>query len=137
MDDLTSVGLYTLNGSTYVVIKQINDSNGGGELHLRMESFSSLMLLLKGLETELLKNQNPFDNASNNNGNVSYDPSLLLNEMFESVTSSGQYNPSQPGMDVTYNPASIISDDTPKKTRKRRSDFGIKKKPQPDLTLTA
>ena len=102
-----------------------------------MESFSSLMLLLKGLETELLKNQNPIDNASNNNGNVSYDPSLLLNEMFESVTSSGQYDPSQPGMDVTYNPASIISEDTPKKTRKRRSDFGIKKKPQPDLTLTA
>ena len=134
MSDLTSVGLYTLNGSTYVVIKQINDSNGGGELHLSMESFSSLMLLLKGLETELLKSQNPIDNASNN---VSYDPSLLLNEMFESVTSSGQYNPTQPGMDVTYNPASIISDDTPKKTRKRRSDFGIKKKPQPDLTLTA
>ena len=137
MSDLPLVGIYTLDGCTYVMLKQTNDSNGGGELHLRMESFSSLMLLLKGLETELLKNQNPFDNASNNNGNVSYDPSLLLNEMLESVTSSGQYNPSQPGMDVTYNPASIISDDTPKKTRKRRSDFGIKKKPQPDLTLTA
>ena len=116
MSDLPLVGIYTLDGCTYVMLKQTNDSNGGGgELHLRMESFSSLMLLLKGLETELLKNQNPIDNASNNNGNVSYDPSLLLNEMLESVTSSGQYNPSQPGMDVTYNPASIISDDTPKK----------------------
>ena len=134
MSDLPLVGIYTLDGCTYVMLKQTNDSNGGGQLHLRMESFSSLMLLLKGLETELLKNQNPIDNASNN---VSYDPSLLLNEMFESVTSSGQYNPTQPGMDVAYNPAPIISEDTPKKTRKRRSDFGIKKKPQPDLTLTA
>ena len=138
MSDLPLVGIYTLDGCTYVMLKQTNDSNGGGgELHLSMESFSSLMLLLKGLETELLKNQNPIDNASNNNGNLSCDPSLLLNDMLESVTSSGQYDPSQPGMDVTYNPASIISEDTPKKTRKRRSDFGIKKKPQPDLTLTA
>ena len=55
MGDVVSVGLYTLNGCTYVMIKQTNDSSSGGELHLGMESFSSLMVLLKGLESELLK----------------------------------------------------------------------------------
>ena len=54
MGDVASVGLYTLNGCTYVMIKQTNNPNGG-ELHLGMETFSSLMLLLKGLESEPLK----------------------------------------------------------------------------------
>ena len=128
MGDAASVGLYTLNGCTYVVIKQTNNSNGG-ELHLGMETFSSLMVLLKGLESELLKNQIPIDTNSNN-GNVSYDPKLLLNTMLESATSSVQYDPSQPSMAMAYNPASIICDDTPKKTRKKRSDAGIRKKPR-------
>ena len=135
MGDTASVGLYTLNGCTYVMIKQSNDSSSGGELHLGMESFSSLMVLLKGLESELLKNQIPID-TNFNNGIVSCDPNALLNTMLESATSSVQYDPSQPSMDMTYNPSSIISADTPKRTRKRRSDAGIRKKPQPDLTLT-
>ena len=135
MGDVASVGLYTLNGCTYVMIKQTNNSNGGGELHLGMEIFSSLMLLLKGLESELLKNQIPI-HTNFNNGIVSCDPNALLNTMLESATSSVQYDPSQSSMDMTYHPSSILSADTPKKTRKRRSDAGIKKKPQPDLTLT-
>ena len=43
MGDVASVGLYTLNGCTYAMIKQTNNSNGGGELHLGMETFRSLM----------------------------------------------------------------------------------------------
>ena len=104
-------------------------------IDLGMEIFSSLMVLLKGLESELLKNQIPID-TNFNNGIVSCDPNALLSTMLESATSSVQYDPSQPSMDMTYNPSSILSADTPKKTRKRRSDAGIKKKPQPDLTLT-
>ena len=133
MENLPLVGVYNLDGCTYVVIKQTNNPNGG-ELHLGMEIFSSLMLLLKGLETELLKNQFPID-TNFNNGIVSCDPNALLNTMLEPATSSVQYDPSQPSMDMAYNPSSIISADTSKKTRKRRSDAGIRKKPQPDLTL--
>ena len=134
MENLPLVGVYNLDGCTYLVIKQTNNPNGG-ELHLGMETFSSLMLLLKGLESELLKNQIPID-TNFNNGIVSCDPNALLNTMLEPATSSVQYDPSQPSMDMAYNPSSIISADTSKKTRKRRSDAGIRKKPQPDLTLT-
>ena len=60
MGDGASVGLYTLNGCTCVMIKQTNNSNGGRELHLGMEIFSSLMVLLKGLESELLKKSDSY-----------------------------------------------------------------------------
>ena len=75
------------------MIKQTNDSSSGVELHFGMESFSSLMVLLKGLESELLKNQNPID-TNFSDGIVSCDPNALLNTMLESATSSVQYDPS-------------------------------------------
>ena len=116
-----------------MVLKQTNDSNGdGGELHLGLESFSSLMMLLKGLESELLKNQNP-THSTFNNDNVSYDPNLLLDGMFENVPTIEEYSPTQPG--ITHNSSPIGTVDIPKKTRKRRSDAGIKKKRPSDLTL--
>ena len=132
MENLPFVGVYTLNGCTYVMLKQTNDSNGGGELHFGMENFSALMALLKGLENELLRNQNPIGNTFNN---TPYDPIVLLDGIFESATSSEQYNPAQPS--IAYSPSSNIGAEIPKKTRKRRSDAGIKKKPHSDLTLTA
>ena len=73
MSDVASVGLHTLNRCTYVVIKQTNDTNSGGELHLGMESFSSLMVVLKGLDSKLLRNQNLI-NTNFNNSIVSFDP---------------------------------------------------------------
>ena len=121
MEDLPLVGLYTLNGCTYVVLKQTL-GNGGGELHLRMENFSGLMTLMRGLESELLKNQNLITTT---NDDVSYDPNVLLDGMFDSMTSGEEYNPANEPS-ITYNP-SPIDTDIPKKTRKRRSDAGIKK----------
>ena len=126
MIDLPMVGLYTLDGCTYVVIKQINDSNGGGELHLRMESFSSLMMLLKGLESELLKNQNPIDSTFNN---AAYDPNLLLDGIFKPANVGEGYNPTNESS-IMYTPTPIEKLDEPKKQRKRRSDAGVRKKPQ-------
>ena len=88
MESLPFVGIYTLDGCTYVMLKQtLNNDSSSGELHLRMENFSGLMILLKGLESELLKNQNLIGSAFNND-DVSYDPNVLLDGMFESATST-------------------------------------------------
>ena len=124
MGDIPFVGVYTLNDCTYVVLKQtLNNGTYSGELHIRMESFSGLMTLMRGLESELLKNQNLITTT---NDDVSYDPNVLLDGMFESMTSGEEYNPANEPS-ITYNP-SPIDTDIPKKTRKRRSDAGIKKK---------
>ena len=130
MSDLPLVGIYTLDGRTYVVLKQTNDSNGdGGELHLGLESFSSLMVLLKGLESELLKNQNPIDSTFNN---AAYDPNLLLDGIFKPANVGEGYNPTNESS-IMYTPTPIEKLDEPKKQRKRRSDAGVRKKPQWDV----
>ena len=67
-------------------------------------------------------------NTANDNVGVPYDPNVLIDEMFKS-TSDDVYNPLEPSMGIVYNP-SLIGADTSigKKTRKRRSDAGVKKK---------
>ena len=121
MGDIPFVGVYTLNECTYVVLKQtLNNGTYSGELHIRMESFSGLMTILKGLENYLVKEQSEMKMA---NDEVPYDPNFFIEEMFK-PTDDEAYNPSEPS--ITYNP-SPIDTETPKKTRKRRSDAGIKK----------
>ena len=99
MENLPLVGIYTLDGCTYAFAHgKFQLTNGASERTRKRAA----------------KNQIPID-TNLNNGIVSRDPNALLSTMLESATSSVQYDPNQPSTDMAYNPASIISADSPKR----------------------